>query len=555
MTPRIMQLAARVVRDESVAVSGLADQLPAELPAAVRLLYECRGHVIVSGSGTSHAVALRFAHLLSCCGTPALFLHPGDSQHGAAGALRAEDVWIGLSKGGETTEVCFLAGIARKRGAKVIAITEKPASTLGRLADVVLEIHAPADGGPLRHDRHRQLALQLGLLRRHLRGPPGAARLHPGRLRRDPSRWGRRPQAPGGGGVVKAAQLTGPETIELVELPMPACPDDGVLLQVRACGVCGSDLRRWREGPAPGGITVPGHEFAGVVVEVGAQVRGYQVGDHLAVAPDVHCLRCWYCSMGLYNVCDDMTMIGITPGFPGGLAEYCVLPAHALAGGTIHKMPASLGFREGALAEPLSSVQACHEDIGTRLGDTVLVMGAGPIGCLHTAIAHLRGARVILSEPNAQRRRMAEPFAPELVIDPTSEDVVAVVREFSGGLGADSAICANPVAATHQQAVAAVRKRGTVVLFGGLPKAAPMTELDANRIHYDEIRVVGSFSYHPEYHRRALQLLERGQIHQERSSPTRSRWTEVDRVFRTVADGDALKVMVEIGQEASAGHA
>jgi len=111
-------------------------------------MLECRGHVIVSGSGTSHAVALRFAHLLSCCGTPALFLHPGDSQHGAAGALRPEDVWIGLSKGGETAEVCFLAGIAKKRGATVIAITEKPASTLGRLADVILEVSPPEDVDP-----------------------------------------------------------------------------------------------------------------------------------------------------------------------------------------------------------------------------------------------------------------------------------------------------------------------------------------------------------------------------------------------------------------------
>ena len=136
---------------------------------------------------------------------------------------------------------------------------------------------------------------------------------------------------------MRAAQLTGPETIELVDLPIPACPDGGVLLQVRACGVCGSDLRRWREGPEPGGVTVPGHEFAGVVVEVGARVSGYAVGDRLAVAPDVHCLRCWYCSVGLYNLCDDMTMIGITPGFHGGSAEYCVLPAHALAGGTIHQ--------------------------------------------------------------------------------------------------------------------------------------------------------------------------------------------------------------------------
>ncbi len=331
-------------------------------------------------------------------------------------------------------------------------------------------------------------------------------------------------------------------------MPVPECPADGVLLAVRACGVCGSDLRRWKEGPAAGGITVPGHEFAGEIVEVGAAVEGYAVGEHLAVAPDVHCLKCWYCSVGLYNLCDDMTMIGITPGFHGGLAEYCVLPAHALAGGTIHKMPDSLSFPQGALGEPLSSVQACHQDIGTTLGDTVLVMGAGPIGCLHTAIAHLRGARVILSEPNELRRTMAEPFGPELMLDPFNDDVVARVRAFTSGLGADSAICANPVAATHQQAVEAVRKKGAVVLFGGLPKAAPMTELDANRIHYDEIRVIGSFSYHPDYHLRALELLARGQIDPEMIITHTYPLEEVDQVFRTVAAGEALKVMVEIGQ-------
>jgi arabinose-5-phosphate isomerase len=146
----ILELAARVIRDEAAAVAGLSGQLPLELPRAVRLLLECRGHVIVSGSGTSHAVALRFAHLLSCCGTPAFFLHPGDSQHGAAGAVRAEDVWVGLSKGGETTEVCYLADIARKRGAHVVAITEQADSTLGRLADVVLEVCAPAEVDPFR---------------------------------------------------------------------------------------------------------------------------------------------------------------------------------------------------------------------------------------------------------------------------------------------------------------------------------------------------------------------------------------------------------------------
>ena len=157
--PAITELAADVIRREGAAVAGLAEQLPEGLAGAVRLLLECQGHAIVSGSGTSNAVAQRFAHLLSCCGTPALSLHPGDSQHGSAGAVRAGDVWIGISKGGETTEVCFLAGIARKRGSSVLAITEKPDSTLGQLADLVLEVRAPASVDP-----HGMIALGSSLL-------------------------------------------------------------------------------------------------------------------------------------------------------------------------------------------------------------------------------------------------------------------------------------------------------------------------------------------------------------------------------------------------------
>jgi len=145
---QLRALGGEVVRREGAAVTALADALPDAFAAAVRRLLGCQGHVIVSGAGTSHAVALRFAHLLSCCGTPAFFLHPGDSQHGAAGAVRSDDIWIGLSKGGETAEVCFLAGIARKRGATVIAITEAPASSLGRLADIVLDVAAPEEVDP-----------------------------------------------------------------------------------------------------------------------------------------------------------------------------------------------------------------------------------------------------------------------------------------------------------------------------------------------------------------------------------------------------------------------
>jgi arabinose-5-phosphate isomerase len=144
----ILEMATNVIALESKAVASLAKQLKPTLVLAARAMLDCTGHVIVAGSGTSHAVALRFAHLLSCCGTPALFLHPGDSQHGSAGAIRSEDVLIALSKGGETTEVNFLAKVAKERGALVIGITEKPASTLGKLSDITLEITTPEGVDP-----------------------------------------------------------------------------------------------------------------------------------------------------------------------------------------------------------------------------------------------------------------------------------------------------------------------------------------------------------------------------------------------------------------------
>jgi len=145
---RILEMATDVISLESSAVASLAEQLKPSLAKAAQTMLDCKGHVIVSGSGTSHAVALRFAHLLSCSGTPALFLHPGDSQHGAAGAVRAEDVLVALSKGGETAEVNFLASAAKERGATVIGVTEKPESTLGRLSDIVLEVKAPDNVDP-----------------------------------------------------------------------------------------------------------------------------------------------------------------------------------------------------------------------------------------------------------------------------------------------------------------------------------------------------------------------------------------------------------------------
>lgn len=341
---------------------------------------------------------------------------------------------------------------------------------------------------------------------------------------------------------MKAAFLVGVNELEVREVPDPVAPDDGLVLQVQACGVCGSDLRRWNEGPPE--PYVPGHEVGGIVVEVGSEVTRYRPGDHLAVAPDIHCGHCYYCQRALYNLCDDLHFLGVTPGYPGGFAQAMVLTGEALENGIVHRMPAGLSFVEGALAEPCSSVLAAHHKAGTGLDDTVVVVGAGPIGCLHVAIARARGARVIVSQRSQKRREMARLFQPDLVVDPLHQDLVEQVYRFTGGVGADIVVCANPVAETQAQAVEMVRKGGRVILFGGLPRSDPLVTLDANRIHYGEIEVVGAFSYHPTFHELALDVLRRKLVLADLLVTHHFPLDQVAEAFETAASGQGLKVVV-----------
>ncbi len=345
---------------------------------------------------------------------------------------------------------------------------------------------------------------------------------------------------------MKAAVLIGPRSFEVREVATPSAPPDGLVLRVEACGVCGSDLRRWREGP-PAGVMdmIPGHEVSGVVVEVGPDVKEYAIGDRLAIAPDIHCGHCWYCERGQYNLCDNIRLLGITPGYPGGFAERMVLSGEVLANGIVHRVPEKLSDDFAAMAEPASSVLAAHAKANTGIDDRVVIIGAGPIGCLHVAVAQARGAATCIIDVSTQRLEMAQRFEPELALDGNAPDVVEQVRAWTGGLGADVVVCANPVAATQTQAVQMVRKGGRVVLFGGLPKANPMTSLDGNRIHYGEIDVVGAFSYHPTAHSSALDLFARGVIPVEKLITHRFPLDEVGKAFATADSGEGLKAVVK----------
>lgn len=341
---------------------------------------------------------------------------------------------------------------------------------------------------------------------------------------------------------MKAAVFRGPGRLATEEIPAPELMPDSAILQVEACGICGSDLRTYTSGMR---IEKPwqvlGHEVAGTVVAVGAEVQHLAVGQRLAIAADVFCGECWYCKRALFNLCDRHQILGTH--FAGGLAEQLWLSPEILARGIYHTIPEGVSFVEAAMAEPASSVIASQEQASIQLGDTVVIIGAGPIGCLHIEIARARGARTIMVERNVPRLDFAREMGAEYWIDATQEDPVARVRAITDGLGADVAIVAAPSAQAQEQAVRMVRKRGSVVLFGGLPKSDPMTHLDGNIIHYGELRVIGAFSYHPSHHAKALDYIARGLISAHRYITCYS-LDEVGLAFEAAKSGSAIKVII-----------
>jgi L-iditol 2-dehydrogenase len=230
--------------------------------------------------------------------------------------------------------------------------------------------------------------------------------------------------------------------------------------------------------------------------------------------------------------------------WPGGFAQFIHLPQVVLEHGMVHHIPDGLEFEAATLAEPASSVLASQHNAGIGLGDTVLIIGDGPIGCLHIEVARARGASKIIMA-GLTRLHLVPRFEPDHLIDAGSQDTIAEVLKITNGLGADAAIIANPVAKTQEQGVEAVRKRGTVILFGGVPKSNPMTTLNSNLIHYNELRVLGAFSYPAYINEMALHVIHAGQINaQKYISKVVSLERMVEDGIKAAEAGEALKVVV-----------
>jgi L-iditol 2-dehydrogenase len=343
---------------------------------------------------------------------------------------------------------------------------------------------------------------------------------------------------------MKAAVFHGPGDLRVGEMPRPAIADGELLVKVAACAVCGSDVRTFRHGAR--NISKPvvlGHEISGTVEEVGGGLSSFNVGDRVALAPAIPCGECRYCQRGAETMCERLRSIGYE--FDGGLAEYVAVPASAVRAGCVNGVPDNVGLDEAAIAEPLACVINAQELTSVGDGDTVVVMGAGPVGCLHASLAKVRGAaKVILVDIRPERLDMARALGADVLVDGSREDVRARVFEETDAAGASVVIVAAPSNQAQEQSVTLAARRGRINFFGGLPKTNPLISIDGNAVHYRELTIVGSYGSRPAHNRMALDLIASGRI---RTRPLIGLELPLDRVvegLHAVEQGRVLKVIV-----------
>ena len=334
---------------------------------------------------------------------------------------------------------------------------------------------------------------------------------------------------------MRAVVLNGAGQLETTTLPRPECGPGEVLLQVSACGLPA-------DGFEQGTRQVPGHEIAGVIAEVGLGVPSWKPGSRLALGGDVHCGVCHYCRHGLFNLCNQLRRLG--RDLPGGMSEYVLLSREVVDHGIINKIPEGLSFVHASMADLLSPILAIHEDLAIARLETVAVMNCGIAGILHSELLQGLEANVILVDSSATLLQRAErEFDVEATIDSSKEDVVKAVVELTEGLGADVVLVMTRWREDLGRSAAMVRKRGRIALLGGVLTGGVL--LDAG-IHRREVRLFGSYSYHPNYHARALETLASGAVRCDRFASV-YRMEEAAGALHEMRSGTTLKAVIVPG--------
>ena len=289
-----------------------------------------------------------------------------------------------------------------------------------------------------------------------------------------------------------AARLYGPLDLRLVETDVPEIGDGDVLLKVKSASVCGTDIRMYKNGYTGIDAEHPRtlcHEFSGVIEKAGACVEGFKEGDRVSLAPNIGCGICARCVRGDFHLCNSFTAFGIN--MDGAFAEYVKVPEKAVRQGNLQLLPDSVSFDEAAINEALSCAYNGSQMCNIRPGDTVLVVGAGPIGIMHVKLALMAGAgKVFVNDLSEERLAAVKAMEPRAITyhgDNLKEFIFANTYD-----GLDVCITACPVPSVQQMSLELMDYGGRINFFGGLPKNKENVEIKTNLIHYRQLIVTGS---------------------------------------------------------------
>lgn len=305
-----------------------------------------------------------------------------------------------------------------------------------------------------------------------------------------------------------AAVLYGKEDLKIETVPVPQIGRGDVLVRVKTALTCGTDVKVFRRGYHARMIVPPalfGHELAGDIVAVGKDVHGFRVGQRVVAANSAPCGSCYYCRRDNENLCEDLLFNN------GAYAEFIRIPSRIVAR-NLYEIPDHVDYQDAALIEPLACVLRGLDETGIREGDTVAVLGLGPIGMMFVRLASIHGARVIaIGRRKSQLDRAAAMGASELLVSGDPVDLAADVRALTEGRGADIVIEAVGQPDAWETALRLLRRGGVVNFFGGCPNDSKIA-LDTSWMHYSEITCTASFHHTPKHIRQALEIVSRGDI-------------------------------------------
>lgn len=334
-----------------------------------------------------------------------------------------------------------------------------------------------------------------------------------------------------------SAILIRPGIIEFKESEVPEPAEGELLVRIKASLTCGTDLKAFIRGhsliPMPGPF---GHEFSGVVAGKGKGVTKFKVGDAIMGVHSAPCLQCSYCKRDLFNLCDNL----MSTKTLGAFSEYILIPKHIVRQ-NIYKKPENINFKEAAFLEPLSCVVHGMEPLNINKKDTVFIMGAGPIGLMHLMLAKARDAKVIITGLEEERLKMAEKLGADLVFNPSQSE--KSVRNFTAGMGVDYVFECTGQPDIWESSINYVRRGGTIILFGGC-KAGTIINYKAERIHYDEITIKGTFHFTPQDVKKAYLLLKNKKIDVRKLITGTYSLTELQDVFNMLVKGEGIKYAI-----------